>query len=148
MFTKGFTPMKVNDVITKFISASQNLHWVFRCSFRPAARAPLKACSLVKKLKWKNVVREVKTWVVSVVRGSRLWIKNGRGCELDERKQRKIITVEYSFLLIIVGNYNDRLKPIQIPLLLTLIIRSFILMKYVCNFEEIVSGEEYFEGRI
>lgn len=97
MFTKGFTPMKVNDVITKFISASQNLHWVFRCSFRPAARAPLRACSLVKKLKWKNVVREGKTWVVSVVSGSRLWIKNGRGCELDERKERKIITVEYSF---------------------------------------------------
>ena len=71
-----------------------------------------------------------------------------RGCELDERKQRKIITVEYSFLLIIVENYNDRLKPIQIPLSLTLIIRSFILMKSVCNFEEIVSGEEYFEERI
>lgn len=43
--------------------------------------------------------------------------------------------MEYSLLL---------LKTIQIPLSVTLIIRSFILMKSACNFEEIVSGEEYF----
>lgn len=116
MFTKGFTPMKVNDFITKFISASQNLHWVFRCSFRPAARAPLRACSLIKKLKWKNVVIEGKTWVVSVVSGSRLWIKMVVVVNKMKEKKGRLLQWNILFLLIIVENYYDRLKPIQIPL--------------------------------
>ena len=106
MFAKGFTPMKVNDVITKFISASQNLHWVFRCSFRPAARAPLRACSLIKKLKWKNVVREGKTWVVSVVSGSRLWIKMVVVVNKMKEKKGRLLQWNILFLLIIVENYK------------------------------------------
>ena len=59
---------------------------IFKILFRPAARARRTACSHNKKLNWKNIVGKNLGGVC--FKWLRLWMKNGCGCELDERKEK------------------------------------------------------------